>query len=121
MKKLFLFLLAAVAVSFGYAQNSETNREFPSSREPAVTRRAEKKSSKGFLFFKKRSSPVDQYEAKVDEFYQRMEDAAKRYEKMEKEMSKPQYSDPLYFGHKKPPKKRPPGKKKFCSVCKITH
>jgi len=36
-------------------------------------------------------------------------------------MKKPQYSDPTYFGHKKKPKKRPPGKKKFCKECGIYH
>ena len=37
------------------------------------------------------------------------------------EMEKPQYSDPSYFGHKKKPKKRPPGKKKFCKECGMYH
>ncbi|UZR96072.1 hypothetical protein [Chondrinema litorale] len=33
----------------------------------------------------------------------------------------PRYTDPLYFGHKKPPKKRPVGKQKYCKVCGIRH
>lgn len=26
-----------------------------------------------------------------------------------------------FYGHKRPPKKRPPGKQKFCKVCRIKH
>ena len=37
------------------------------------------------------------------------------------EAEKPQYSDPAYFGHKSKPKKRKPGKKKFCKECQIVH
>ena len=44
-----------------------------------------------------------------------------RVSAMAKEMEKPQYSDPTYFGHKKPPKKRPVGKKKFCKECGMSH
>jgi hypothetical protein len=54
-------------------------------------------------------------------FYERMEDIAKAEKKAEKEFSKPQHSDPLYFGHKKPPKKRSPKRMKYCKVCGIRH
>lgn len=33
----------------------------------------------------------------------------------------PTYADKMYFGHKKKPKKRPVGKRKFCQECGITH
>ncbi|MEM1135993.1 MAG: hypothetical protein AAGI07_09145 [Bacteroidota bacterium] len=33
----------------------------------------------------------------------------------------PRYTDHLYFGHKKPPKKRPVGKQKLCKECGIRH
>ena len=62
-----------------------------------------------------------QYDQKVDDYYARMEENARRYKKMDKETRKPQYSDPTFFGHKHPPKKRPPGKKKFCKVCGMVH
>ncbi|WP_197901699.1 hypothetical protein [Rhodocytophaga rosea] len=55
------------------------------------------------------------------EYYARMEANAKKYEKMAKDMEKPQYSDPSYFGHKHKPKKNPVGKKKFCKECRIRH
>lgn len=46
---------------------------------------------------------------------------AKDIQKIEKMKSKPQYADPMYFGHKKPPKKRPPGKQKYCKECGMRH
>ena len=55
------------------------------------------------------------------EFYDRMEELEKVKRKNEKLMEKPQYSDPLYFGHKRPPKKRKPSKMKFCKECGIRH
>jgi len=33
----------------------------------------------------------------------------------------PRFTDHLYFGHKKPPKKRPVGKQKYCKECGIRH
>lgn len=57
----------------------------------------------------------------VKEYEQRMEANAKRYRKEAKMAEKPQYSDPSYFGHKKKPKKRPVGKRKFCKECGIVH
>jgi len=66
-------------------------------------------------------SLAGQYDKKVEEFYERMEANTKKHQKMAKEMEKPQYSDPSYFGHKRKPKKRPPGKKKFCKECGMYH
>ncbi|MCA6074446.1 hypothetical protein [Fulvivirga sedimenti] len=55
------------------------------------------------------------------EFEQRMKQNAKDNRKEARIMKKPQYSDPLYFGHKKKPKKRPAGKRKLCKECGIVH
>ena len=55
------------------------------------------------------------------EYYERMEEVAKLRRKNEKLMEKPQYSNPLYFGHKRPPKKRHPSKMKYCKECGIRH
>lgn len=66
----------------------------------------------------KRSAPAD---AAMVRYEQQKKANAKKYAQMEKDMKKPQYSDPSYFGHKKKPKKRPPGKRKFCQECGITH
>ncbi len=50
-----------------------------------------------------------------------VEASRKKYHKMQKDMKKPQYSDPMYFGHKKKPKKRKRGKRKLCKECGIVH
>lgn len=60
-------------------------------------------------------------EQQVEAFYKRKKLVEKARMKYEKEMLKPQYSDPSYFGHKRPPKKRPVGKRKFCKVCELVH
>jgi hypothetical protein len=39
----------------------------------------------------------------------------------EENRAKAQSTNPLYFGHRRPPKKRPPEKMKFCKVCQIRH
>ena len=57
----------------------------------------------------------------TEKYYDRMEAIAKQERKTEKEMQKPENSDPLYFGHKHPPKKRPPNKMKYCKICGIRH
>ena len=55
------------------------------------------------------------------EFEARMDERGKTNRKNERMMSKPQYSNPMYFGHKRPPKKRPAGKLKYCKECGIRH
>ena len=61
------------------------------------------------------------YDRLIDEYHQRMKDNVKKYKVMQREMQKPQYSDPMYFGHKRKPKKRPVGKRKYCKECDIVH
>ncbi|MDN5201626.1 hypothetical protein QQ008_09645 [Fulvivirgaceae bacterium BMA10] len=95
---------SAVSVAPSSRENAGSTATYASSR---------KKPSKGNF--------RTQLEAKQVEYDQRMKANAKKYKKMAKEMKKPQYSDPSYFGHKKKPKKRPPGKKKFCKECEIVH
>ena len=56
-----------------------------------------------------------------EEYYQRMEAVAKQRQKTAKIMEKPQYSNPMYFGHKRMPKKRPAKKMRFCKECGIRH
>jgi hypothetical protein len=70
---------------------------------------------------KKELTYSEQFDQKVKEYYNRMEANAKKYKKMEREMKKPEFSNPTYFGHKHPPKKRPPGKKKYCKICGMVH
>lgn len=92
----------------------------PSSRDPQGGSYEMKDAKKSKKLFGKKSFNR-RMDEKVEEYEQRMKDNEKKYKKMEKEMKKPQYSDPMYFGHKHKPKKRPPGKQKFCKVCGIKH
>lgn len=69
---------------------------------------------------KAKSNQKIKYDSRED-FYKRMELVAKQRRYAERQMLKPQYSDPSYFGHKKKPKRRPPGKIKYCKECGIRH
>jgi hypothetical protein len=126
MKHMFLLLFLLVVFAAGYAQQSPGNRpsDIPSSRDPEV-KDSKKQPEQKKVSERKRNKAINDitrhYDLKVQEFYKRMEANAKKYRKMQREMKKPQYSDPLYFGHKKMPKKRPPGKKKYCRECGMTH
>lgn len=114
---LFMFL----SCSFSYAQSKkEKTKKDKNAREidrgatyEIETTRAKQKKTK--------YSISKDFDKKIEEYEKRMVENAKRNEKMAREMEKPQYSDPTYFGHKKKPKKRPAGKKKFCKECQMYH
>jgi hypothetical protein len=55
------------------------------------------------------------------EFYKRVEEAAKEKQRILKRLSKPQYSDFAYFGHKNKPKKHKPYEMRYCKECGIRH
>jgi len=61
------------------------------------------------------------YDNLIVEYEKRMKANVHKYKVMARKMKKPQYSDPSYFGHKRKPKKRPVGKRKFCKECEIVH
>ena len=107
----------AVAASFAQkkkkAKEQAASTSQPSSLSPYYT---EKKYEPA----KKKAARKTTYDATA-KFYDRQEAIAKQERKNEKEMEKPEHSDPLYFGHKRPPKKRPPNKMKYCKVCGIRH
>ena len=116
---LIFFLIASVAFGQSKKKKRKSNSpkppvEQPSALNPGESQRvyapkASKKPSKGPTY---ESEQV---------FYERMEELEKTKRKNEKLAAKPQYSDPRYFGHKKPPKKRKPGKMKYCKECGIRH
>ncbi len=76
---------------------------------PRASRKSMKNESRGLT-----------YESE-QQYYERMEAVAKARRKEEKMLMKPQYSDPMYFGHKRPPKKHRAGKLKYCKECGIRH
>lgn len=121
MKYMLIVLMVFGFTVVGYGQ---TTRDVTTPKTPSPTYQAYKKEKKGFLFglFKKKKKVEFKTEAEeVADFRKRMEKVYKEKAKTAKEAEKPQYSNPLYFGHKKPPKKRKNGKKKFCKECGLWH
>ena len=94
---------------------------FPSSKNPGNSQASYNSSRRNIKKGNNKNNFMHQLDQKVEEYHQRVKDAQKRYKKMDRIAQKPQYSDPTYFGHKKKPKKRPPGKKKLCKECGILH
>jgi hypothetical protein len=124
LKFSIMIVLVTGACSLAVAQSGkgESSREnVPQAFDRGATydTGASKKGQKS----KKKSkySLAGEYDKKVEEYHKRMEANVKQHSKIAREMEKPQYSDPTYFGHKKPPKKRPVGKKKFCKECGMSH
>jgi hypothetical protein len=99
-------------------KKSESNtlpKSNPTSLDPTFPQKdyAPKKTSK-----KKSNGPS--YESEK-QYADRMAQLHKTQKKNERLAMNPQYTDPTYFGHKRPPKKRPPSKMKYCKVCGIRH
>lgn len=109
-----------MGISFG-----QSTREAKPKDPPPPLYQAKKKEKKGFLgLFKKKEKKTvfnKSREQEVAEFRARLKDVYKERAKEEKMAQDPQYSDPTYFGHKKPPKKRTPDKMKFCKECGLKH
>ena len=125
MKYAVLVLVLIGTVSLGQAQSKKEKKKQkqeqqapqagPSSRDPGS-------SDNLFRGQRKMAKSSGSLEAKaIQEYQQRMKKNAKKYNKIERQKDKPQYSDPSYFGHKRKPKKRPVGKRKFCKECGIVH
>lgn len=100
-----------------YSPSADPSSRSAGTEAGGASAMAEKRSSRKS---KKKSNYKTQADL-VKEYEERMEANAKRYKKEAKLAEKPQYSDPIYFGHKKKPKKRPVGKRKFCKECQIVH
>jgi hypothetical protein len=84
-----------------------------------TTKTAKKKHRTGFFAPRVKKQNV-RHTARY-EFYDRIEQAAKNKKRIMRELAKPQYSDPRYFGHKKIPKRRPANKMRYCGECGIRH
>ncbi|WP_258098955.1 hypothetical protein [Marinoscillum pacificum] len=117
---LILFFLMGVVI-VGYGQST---RDVNTPKAPAPRYQAFKKEKKGFMFglFKKKQKPqFKTYQEESEDFRERVSAVLEQKAKEERKMNKARYTNPLYFGHKKPPKKRKNGKKKFCKECGLWH
>ena len=120
MKFLLISVLLALSVPGVYAQAKQ--KKYATSRDNQVVDRGASFTTENRKVKKKNKySLAYSYDKKVEEYEARMKKNAKKHEKMARLMEKPQYSDPTYFGHKRKPKKRPPGKKKYCKECGLYH
>ena len=116
MRFLFLFFFGIFFICLTHQSHAQSSRESEIKEESARSGRissTQKKASK--------KSQNLQFDQSIKDYEKLMKENKKKYRKMAKGMEKPQYSDPTYFGHKKKPKKRPKGKRKFCEECGIVH
>lgn len=92
-------------------------------KPPAPAYQVSKKSkfSLAQLFTKKKTDTRKLPYEQKKEFEARMSRVAKQKKKDARLASKPQYSKQEYLGHKRKPKKRPVGKKKYCKICEFAH
>jgi hypothetical protein len=117
MKHLLLLSWCWFSLSIAYCQEStpsETSLR-PRSLQPKFPSR--KEVSRREKLALKPKTTVDLQE----EYYARVEAVIKARRKAARIMKKPQYSDPMYFGHRRPPKKHSAAKMKFCKECGIRH
>jgi hypothetical protein len=115
---LSLFLILLVSASYAQKRKQRGSGEAevgPTSLDPLPTERHPPKEAR-----KRAETKGPTYNAEKA-YYDRMEALVKVRRKNEKMLMTPQYSDPSYFGHKRPPKKRPAHKMKFCKECGIRH
>ena len=113
----FVFLIFLSCASFGQSKKQDNSFAPAEEEVSAIQRKTIKKKSKKSY----RATFNKNMDAKVKEAGKRQKMNARAERKKAIKMLDPQYSDPSYFGHKKKPKKRPPGKRKFCKECEITH
>ena len=111
-------ILALMLLCFSFFCFGQTTKDTAPSVPSPVYRSLKKDSKK--IFRKKRESPKT-LEEEVADFRKRMIKVGRRKKREMKKLEHPKYSDPLYFGHRRPPKKRPAHKRKFCKECGIIH
>ncbi len=112
-KSFFLVLLLCASTLLAVGQEKSIDQ--PNSMESVFPKtdyspKAKKKPKKSGATYDARNN-----------FYDRKEAQDKQRIKNERKGMNPQYSDPEYFGHKRPPRKRAVSKMKYCNVCGIRH
>lgn len=115
---LIVFLIFSTLTSFAQSKKKKGKKEPKTASQPSSL--APYYPQKNYEPNNKKPPGKVTYDA-TEKFYERREELAKQERKNEKELEKPQNSNPMYFGHKRPPKKRPVHKMKYCKVCGIRH
>jgi hypothetical protein len=122
MQSILVATLILVSISFARAQadhNDQTPERAPTSVDPGTASRQQATKSTQRIE-KSRIAQGPSIETQ-EQYVARMRRTVKQIRRKEKEMEKPQYSNPMYFGHKRPPKKHKAGHLKFCKECGIRH
>jgi hypothetical protein len=119
-KSSLLFIVSLLAICsplLTIAQTTLGDQGLPEEKLSVKTTRAHKPTKERSV----RPKKVNVKHTPRYEFYARVEQAAKDRQRMLKKMADPQYSNPLYFGHKRPPKKHEAHKMRYCKECGIRH
>ena len=115
MRRLLLFGMILYCIAASAQSKKQKKEESPTEAFYPQAEQTPKNS--------KKKSPKSTYDAR-DKSYDRLERNWKVREKREKKLTRDldrDYSIGPYFGHKRPPKIRPVGKRKVCNVCGLTH
>ena len=119
-----VILLSFNLVAYSKAQDT---RNVSTPTPPGPQYQAVKKEKKGFFSFLKKEKKVEQmsneevrlaFRKRVSASYKENAKAEYKIYKVKRKEAK---KGVRFHGHKRPPKKRPPGKQKFCKVCRIKH
>lgn len=119
--KILLVVFAILLTGTAFAQSRKSKNKAKPPAQSSQPTTLDPLSGKNYApKTSKKSSKGPTYESE-QQFYDRMAQLEKTRRKNEALQQKPQYSDPMYFGHKRPPKKRKPGKMKYCKECGLRH
>jgi hypothetical protein len=122
MKHFLIHLFLAIAPAAVLAQSDDSRRASSPATSLAPAYELEKTQSRSAKKSRRTKSFAPKTTVDLQrEYYERVEDVVKARRKAERIMKKPQYSNPLYFGHKRPPKKHSAKKMRFCRECGIRH
>ena len=120
MRKIALFIISTFLVNYSIlAQDSRRVAVAPAKKN--ATFLTSLKQSDALLEVYRNHSYTIYYDNLIVEYEERMKANVQKYKVIARKMKKPQYSDPSYFGHKRKPKKRAVGKRKYCRECEIVH
>ena len=113
----FVCLLAICSPLLAMAQTTLGDQSLSEEKVQSQAKRAHKPTKERSVKLKK----VNVRHTPRYEFYTRVEKVAKEKQRMMRKMDEPQYTNPLYFGHKRPPKRHEPNKMRYCKECGIRH
>ncbi len=124
MQKVLLTTILILGVFLCVGQNT---RSAETPKQPLPRYQASKVEKKGLFKSSKKNNTANKSTVKseVEDFranvLKRQKANAKKEYKLAKVERREAKKGKSFFGHKRPPKKRPPGKQKFCKVCRLKH